>query len=126
MIRAQRRFKPTILRRVIRVNRPRLLRSSQATTRRLCTGKITRQALHWSKATSFSRAAAVGAVGSDVSRAHSPRDLWLLRCGARSIMNLLQTPALNHCCEITSGVLQVECAAILQDFFRQKRSHGPG
>jgi len=46
--------------------------------------------------------------------------------GAGSIMNLLQMPALNHRCEITSGVLQDECAAILQDFFRQKRSHGPG
>ena len=40
---------------------------------------------------------------------------------AGSIMNLLQNPALNHRCEITSGVLQDECAAILQDFFRQKR-----
>ena len=46
--------------------------------------------------------------------------------GAGSIMNLLQMPALNHRCEITSGVLQEKCAAILQDFFRQKRSHGPG
>src|SRR6266849_3567366 len=40
---------------------------------------------------------------------------------AGSVMNLLQMPALNHRCEITSGVLQDECAAILQDFFRQKR-----
>jgi tRNA(adenine34) deaminase len=37
------------------------------------------------------------------------------------IMNLLQMPALNHRCEITSGVLRDECAAILQDFFRKKR-----
>jgi len=45
---------------------------------------------------------------------------------AGSIMNLLRMPALNHRCEITSGILQDECAAILQDFFRQKRSLDPG
>ena len=45
---------------------------------------------------------------------------------AGSVMNLLQMPALNHHCEITSGVLQNECASILQDFFRQKRSLNPG
>src|SRR5499427_4501102 len=37
---------------------------------------------------------------------------------AGSTMNLLQMPAFNHRCEITSGVLEKECAAILQDFFR--------
>lgn len=41
--------------------------------------------------------------------------------GGGGIINLLQHPALNHHCEITSGVLQNECAAILQDFFRKKR-----
>ena len=41
-----------------------------------------------------------------------------------SMMNLLQMPTLNHRSEITSGVLQNECAAILQDFFR-KRREGP-
>ena len=40
---------------------------------------------------------------------------------AGSMMNLLQIPALNHRCEITSGVFQRECAAILQDFFRKRR-----
>src|SRR5246127_168009 len=40
---------------------------------------------------------------------------------AGSLMNLLQMPALNHRCEITSGVLQNECAAILQEFFRKRR-----
>src|SRR6266700_1976889 len=40
---------------------------------------------------------------------------------AGSVMNLLQMPALNHRCEIASGVLQDECAAILQDFFRRRR-----
>src|SRR6266508_2467388 len=42
--------------------------------------------------------------------------------GAGGIINLLQHPALNHHCEITSGVLQNECAAILQDFFQKKRA----
>jgi len=37
------------------------------------------------------------------------------------MINLLQHPGLNHHCEITSGVLQNECAAILQNFFRKRR-----
>src|SRR5438067_8697456 len=40
---------------------------------------------------------------------------------AGSVLNLLQMPGLNHQCEITSGVLQKECATILQDFFRKRR-----
>src|ERR1700758_3912262 len=40
---------------------------------------------------------------------------------AGSVMNLLQIPSFNHRCEIASGVLQDECAAILQDFFRERR-----
>jgi tRNA(adenine34) deaminase len=40
---------------------------------------------------------------------------------AGSTLNLLQMPTFNHRCEITSGVLQKECAAILQDFFRKRR-----
>ena len=44
------------------------------------------------------------------------------RAGAAgSVINLLQFPSLNHQCQITSGVLQEECAAILQDFFRKRR-----
>jgi tRNA(adenine34) deaminase len=44
------------------------------------------------------------------------------RAGAAgSVINLLQLPSLNHQCEITAGVLQNECAAILQDFFRKRR-----
>lgn len=42
--------------------------------------------------------------------------------GAGGIINLLQHPALNHHCELTSGLLHNECAAILQDFFRKKRN----
>jgi tRNA(adenine34) deaminase len=40
---------------------------------------------------------------------------------AGSMMNLLQIQSLNHRCQITSGVLQRECAALLQDFFRKRR-----
>jgi len=45
-----------------------------------------------------------------------------IRAGAAgTVMNLLHHDTLNHRCEITKGVLQDECAAILQDIFRQKR-----
>src|SRR2546423_14900977 len=45
------------------------------------------------------------------------------RAGAAgSLINLLPMPALNHRCQITSGVLQNECAAILQEFFRKQRT----
>ena len=40
---------------------------------------------------------------------------------AGSVMNLLQMPRFNHRCEIASGILQDECGAILQDFFRRRR-----
>jgi tRNA(adenine34) deaminase len=40
---------------------------------------------------------------------------------AGSVINLLQMPGFNHSCDIASGVLQNECAAILQDFFRKRR-----
>ena len=49
-----------------------------------------------------------------------------LRAGAAgSVMNLLQHNALNHHCQITSGVLQNECAGLLHDFFRKKRLAQP-
>ena len=45
-----------------------------------------------------------------------------IRAGAAgTVMNLLQHNALNHRCEITSGVLQNDCMTILQDFFRDRR-----
>ena len=45
-----------------------------------------------------------------------------IRAGAAgTVMNLLQHNGLNHRCQITRGVLQTECASILQDFFRKKR-----
>jgi tRNA(adenine34) deaminase len=37
------------------------------------------------------------------------------------VINLLQMPGFNHRCDITSGVMQNECAAILRDFFRKRR-----
>jgi tRNA(adenine34) deaminase len=40
---------------------------------------------------------------------------------AGSAMNLLQMPTLNNRCDVASGVLQDECAAILQSFFRKRR-----
>ncbi len=40
---------------------------------------------------------------------------------AGSVINLLQMPTLNHRCDIAVGVLQNECAGILQDFFRKRR-----
>jgi len=45
-----------------------------------------------------------------------------IRAGAAgTVMNLLQHKALNHRCQVTSGVLQADCAALLQDFFQKKR-----
>src|SRR3954468_3549274 len=46
-----------------------------------------------------------------------------VRAGAAgTVMNLLQHNALNHHCQITSGILENECASLLQDFFRKKRT----
>jgi tRNA(adenine34) deaminase len=42
--------------------------------------------------------------------------------GAGGLLNVVQHSALNHRCELISGVLQNDCAAILQDFFRKKRN----
>ena len=39
-----------------------------------------------------------------------------------SLLNLLQHPQLNHQCDITAGVRQEECAAMLQAFFRERRA----
>ena len=43
---------------------------------------------------------------------------------AGGALNLLQMATLNHRCEITSGVLMQECAALLQSFFQARRSTG--
>lgn len=45
-----------------------------------------------------------------------------LKAGAAgSAMNLLQFPTLNHRCEITRGVCEAECRALLQNFFAAQR-----
>jgi tRNA(adenine34) deaminase len=41
---------------------------------------------------------------------------------AGSALNLLQFPTLNHRCEITAGVRQTECQALLQTFFAEQRA----
>jgi tRNA(adenine34) deaminase len=41
---------------------------------------------------------------------------------AGSAMNLLQFPTLNHHCEITRGVREAECRALLQNFFTAQRA----
>jgi tRNA(adenine34) deaminase len=41
---------------------------------------------------------------------------------AGGAMNLLQFPTLNHRCEITSGVREPECRALLQNFFTEQRA----
>jgi len=40
---------------------------------------------------------------------------------AGSALNLLQFPTLNHRCEITGGVREPECRALLQSFFAEQR-----
>ncbi len=41
---------------------------------------------------------------------------------AGSLVNLLQMPPLNHRCEITGGVRDEECRALLRSFFQAQRS----
>src|SRR3954469_14431438 len=40
---------------------------------------------------------------------------------AGSVLDILAEPRLNHRPEVTSGVLQPECAALLRDFFAARR-----
>jgi len=41
--------------------------------------------------------------------------------GAGGLFNILQTPELNHQCEITGGIMSPECAGILKAFFLERR-----
>jgi tRNA(adenine34) deaminase len=41
---------------------------------------------------------------------------------AGGAMNLLQFPTLNHRCEITGGLREAECRALLQNFFAGQRA----
>src|SRR5687767_6389935 len=45
---------------------------------------------------------------------------------AGSALNLLQFPALNHQSEITAGVRDEECRALLQSFFAEQRAKAAG
>lgn len=40
-------------------------------------------------------------------------------CG--SVINLMKEAKLNHHCEVTQGLMAVECGTILSDFFKQRR-----
>lgn len=40
---------------------------------------------------------------------------------AGGLINLLQLPALNHRCDITTGVLEEECVVLLKSFFHARR-----
>jgi tRNA(adenine34) deaminase len=48
----------------------------------------------------------------------TPDERW---GAAGSIANVLQSPLLNHRCEITSGVLQPQAARLLSEFFSARR-----
>jgi tRNA(adenine34) deaminase len=41
---------------------------------------------------------------------------------AGSALNLLQFPTFNHRCEVTQGLREPECRALLQNFFADKRA----
>jgi tRNA(adenine34) deaminase len=49
-----------------------------------------------------------------------------LRGGAVSVFNILNHPQLNHRPEVIQGILEIPCRAMLQDFFRKKRSAKSG
>ena len=43
---------------------------------------------------------------------------------AGSVLNILDTPGLNHRVKFEKGVLETECTELLQDFFRELRRNG--
>ena len=43
--------------------------------------------------------------------------------GAGGLFNILQSPGLNHRCEITPGVRLDECRELLRGFFGERRPH---
>ena len=47
-----------------------------------------------------------------------------LRGGAISKFNILQSDTLNHRVECITGVLEDECKAVMQEFFRRRREEG--
>lgn len=58
--------------------------------------------------------------------ARIPRVVWGIadpqRGGAVSLCNLFQNPRLNHRVEYEGGVLEAECKALLQAFFKKQRA----
>ena len=42
---------------------------------------------------------------------------------AGSVLNLLNIPQFNHQVELTEGILEEECSAMMSDFFRELRLH---
>ena len=42
---------------------------------------------------------------------------------AGSVANILQTPFLNHRCEVLAGICEAACRELLQDFFLERRNH---
>ncbi len=59
-----------------------------------------------------------------------PRVVWglgdPLRGGAVSLFPILRNADLNHRADWRAGVLEDECRALLQDFFRQRRAKADG
>ena len=45
------------------------------------------------------------------------------RGGAVSRFQVLQCDALNHRCDIVTGLLEEECRALMQAFFKERRTH---
>jgi tRNA(adenine34) deaminase len=39
----------------------------------------------------------------------------------RSLFTITDDPRLNHRCEVTHGVLEADCIALLQSFFKSRR-----
>ena len=50
---------------------------------------------------------------------YGARDPKFGACG--SIFNIINEPRLNHRMELTTGILEDDCAKIMQEFFRKKR-----
>ena len=65
------------------------------------------------------------AVAGAIVLARIPLVVWgmndPLRGGAISRFQILQSAELNHRCQVISGVLEEECAAIIKDFFKKRR-----
>lgn len=59
--------------------------------------------------------------------ARIPRVVWGMtdsqRGGGLSRFRILQEPALNHRAEVRAGVLEAECKALVQSFFRARRAN---